>query len=195
VTVLLRAAERAPTPWSNGFGSTTEVARSSFDPFAWRISIATIDHDVPFSSLPGLDRILMPFAEGGMRLLVNGAIVHLAQFEPFTFAGEDIASAIDVNAESLDLNVMIRRCDAIGSLRRSDVHAAMVVQPPRGPEDAVVIVVLSGLLSAEGRGLLRHDGVLLTGQAVELVGDGVVAVIRVRTEVSPSAREGSPLLP
>ena len=63
----LRAA-----PWKNGGGSTTEIAISppdaGFDDFDWRISVATIAADGPFSAFAGIDRVITLLAGAGVLL-------------------------------------------------------------------------------------------------------------------------------
>jgi environmental stress-induced protein Ves len=64
----LRAADRTPRPWKNGGGQTTDVAvfpdGAGLDDFDWRVSIARVDGDGPFSIFPGVDRPLDAVAVG-----------------------------------------------------------------------------------------------------------------------------------
>ena len=53
---VVRSDEVAPQPWANGGGTTRELATA--DDGAWRISLADIDRDGPFSSFPGRHRLL-----------------------------------------------------------------------------------------------------------------------------------------
>ena len=59
---LLRACDRAATPWKNGLGLTRQIAVSpagaSLDSFEWRISMASVHQGGPFSNFPGVDRWL-----------------------------------------------------------------------------------------------------------------------------------------
>lgn len=111
---LLRAADRAPAPWKNGGGVTTEVAifpaGAGLDDFQWRISTADIVADGPFSSFPDVDRTLI-MLEGGIRLAVAGGIpVELTRASPpHAFAGDQAASAQLMTPAARDLNVMVRR--------------------------------------------------------------------------------------
>ena len=72
---LLPAADRVPVPWKNGGGVTREVAAfpdgAGFDDFLWRISMAEVRADGPFSVFPGVDRVLAVL-EGRLRLAVEG---------------------------------------------------------------------------------------------------------------------------
>ena len=60
----LGAADARVLPWKNGRGTTTELALwppdSNFEggEFDWRLSIAPVDEPGPFSSFPGVERIL-----------------------------------------------------------------------------------------------------------------------------------------
>lgn len=56
--------------WKNGLGWTREVLREGADAerFDWRVSIAEIDQDCPFSAFPGYQRILVLLSGEGMRL-------------------------------------------------------------------------------------------------------------------------------
>ena len=47
-------------PWKNGGGVTSELARSpQADEFDWRLSVAEVATDGPFSQFPGIDRLLV----------------------------------------------------------------------------------------------------------------------------------------
>nr|WP_306266150.1 HutD family protein [Pararhizobium sp. IMCC3301] len=62
------------TPWKNAGGVTRQIAKSCpGDPF-WRLSIAGVEKDGPFSGFPGLHRILTVVSGAGMTLnLPDGA--------------------------------------------------------------------------------------------------------------------------
>src|SRR3546814_10305481 len=67
---VLRAAAHRVMPWKNGGGSTTEVAvapdGAGLDEFDWRISMAVVGADGPFSGFPGVDRTLAVPARAGL---------------------------------------------------------------------------------------------------------------------------------
>src|SRR3954470_15521560 len=73
---ILRAADHKVMPWKNGLGATTEIAispeRDGLGDFAWRVSMAQVANDGPFSSFPGIDRTLLVLAGCGMMLDVDG---------------------------------------------------------------------------------------------------------------------------
>lgn len=111
---LLRAADRVATPWKNGLGVTREIAvyppGAGLDEFDWRISMATVDTGGPFSSFPGVDRILTVL-EGRLSLKVDGgAPIELGpDSPPLAFPGDISVEADLLSGPVTDLNVMTRR--------------------------------------------------------------------------------------
>ena len=73
MSTLIPFAGLATLPWKNGSGSTTEIAidppSATFDDFHWRISLATISENGPFSVFPGVERTLALVDGHGLTLL------------------------------------------------------------------------------------------------------------------------------
>ncbi len=110
---LLPAASRTAMPWRNGGGVTTEVAASpegaGIADFDWRVSIARIDADGPFSAFPGIDRTLVLLSGGPVVLTAPDWEETLTEGSaPIVFDGADPVAA-RIAAPSTDLNVMSRR--------------------------------------------------------------------------------------
>jgi hypothetical protein len=112
---IVRAGDCLSTPWKNGGGSTTELAvgpaGASFDTFDWRISMAQVASDGPFSDFPGIDRTLAIVSGNGMALKIgsNAPVTLQRGTEPISFAGDVATSARLIAGEIVDLNVMTRR--------------------------------------------------------------------------------------
>jgi len=104
----LRASDYREVPWKNGGGLTSEIAVDDFDPPAWRISVARIDRDGPFSDFAGYDRTIVALDGGSVTLEVEGGSITLERYQPFPFAGEIAVNAL-VSSEARDLNVMTQR--------------------------------------------------------------------------------------
>jgi uncharacterized protein len=108
-------AELAPQPWKNGAGTTREIARGGPDgnDFDWRISVAEVARDAPFSAFPGIDRCIVLLRGAGMRLKSadGGGIDHrlIERLAPFHFSGEVPLDATLAGGASSDFNVMTRR--------------------------------------------------------------------------------------
>lgn len=111
---IVRLAEAPTAPWKNGGGETTEIAvfpaGAGFDVFGWRISLARVGADGPFSVFAGIDRTLTLIEGTGMDLAVDGTVHRLtAGAPPLPFPGDVPAAARLLDGPIRDLNVMSRR--------------------------------------------------------------------------------------
>jgi environmental stress-induced protein Ves len=110
--------------WKNGGGETAEIAVSppgaALDAFDWRLSMARVETDGPFSAFPGIDRTLVILEGEGIRLAVgDGTPVTLTQdCEPHAFPADTPAVAHLVGGPVADLNFMSRRGRVRHSLAR-----------------------------------------------------------------------------
>lgn len=133
----------APTPWKNGGGATREIAAwppgAGMDTFDWRISVADIAADGPFSAFPGIDRQIV---------LIDGAGVHLQAHddsfchklvrigEPYAFSGDTAIHAALVDGPTRDFNVMTRR-------GRCRANVTLMRQPFTAVPDGATVLVLA----------------------------------------------------
>jgi environmental stress-induced protein Ves len=167
---LLRAADLVAAPWKNGGGSTREIAAyppgSGFDDFAWRVSIADVGTDGPFSRFPGIDRTIVLLDGNGMKLIVDHADEHRLDktFVPFEFPGEAKVDAVLIDGATQDFNLMIRRERASGNL-----------SVLRGPGELALDRDIQILFVARGQAMLSeatelgiHDSALLHGGPLSL---------------------------
>ena len=94
---LIPANEYRRVRWKNGLGWTREILRapSEGDAWDWRLSIAEVEKDGPFSEFEGCDRELVLLAGEGMRLRFDdGECVELTPpHSRHRFAGERPLSA------------------------------------------------------------------------------------------------------
>lgn len=104
------------TPWKNGGGTTSEIvcqpAGATMDGFDWRVSIAHIASDGPFSAFPGIDRVITLLEGAGVHLHTSdGRVDHRLDqpLVPFAFAGEAPVQADLLAGDCHDFNVMTRR--------------------------------------------------------------------------------------
>ncbi|MDE1991267.1 MAG: HutD family protein, partial [Rhizobiaceae bacterium] len=124
---LLRASDHKRMPWKNGGGETVEIAVSpngaGLADFDWRVSMATVATDGPFSVFPGIDRTLSILDGEGMTLFIEGREpVRLTQAsDPLPFAADAPTSATLIDGTITDLNVMTRRGRFTHSVRRLSV--------------------------------------------------------------------------
>ncbi len=121
---IIRAHEHKVMRWKNGGGETAEVAvwppGAGLDAFDWRLSMAKVEKDGPFSAFPGVDRTLAILEGEGIRLSVNGepTVTLTTTSAPFTFAADAQVSAMLVDGPVLDLNMMSRRRRVAHSVTR-----------------------------------------------------------------------------
>jgi hypothetical protein len=124
----LDPAQYRMMPWKNGGGTTAELAihpPGAHPPgaglggvrFIWRLSIATIGQDGPFSSFEGYERTIMLIEGKGMTLDFGpeGRVRLDRPYEPVQFKGEWAATCALIDGSCRDFNVMVER--ARGSAR------------------------------------------------------------------------------
>lgn len=125
-------------PWKNGGGVTREIVcqppGAGLDRFDWRVSIAHIASDGPFSAFAGVDRVITLLEGEGVRLSgTDGSFEHRLDtpLAPFAFAGETPVLGTLLVGDCHDFNVMTRRaaCRAVVRVCRGAVD---VVSAPAG---------------------------------------------------------------
>src|SRR5215813_7294109 len=131
---LLHATGYRRVRWKNDGGWTTEIARGPGDPaadFRWRVSIADIESDGPFSSFPGIARELMLLAGSGIELDIEDAEpVRLTErFQRVRFEGESRVECRLLAGPTRDFNVMTRRESARAELMGRPLVGSMVLFP------------------------------------------------------------------
>ncbi len=124
--------EIAPQPWKNGAGLTREIAVSPAgatpETFDWRISVAEVERDAPFSAFPGIDRCIVLLRGSGMLLHgADGGLVHRLdrRHEPFHFSGDLPLDATLLGGPNTDFNVMTRRGRFRAEVTRHDAEARL----------------------------------------------------------------------
>jgi environmental stress-induced protein Ves len=126
---VIRYRDYPVTPWKNGLGVTRDVVAPTpgIDgrEFGWRLSMAEIGQDSPFSSYPGIERQLAVVAGGELELVIEGAKHRLRTGDPaVTFSGDARVSGRPIGDPVTDLNLMLDRDAFAGSLE--PVGAGMV---------------------------------------------------------------------
>lgn len=139
---LLRRADLVPQPWKNGGGTTREVCAfptgAALDGFDWRLSMATVAEDGPFSAFPGVDRILMVLAGGGLDLNLPEGDHRLMPGQMLSFAGETPVHASLPAGPIEDLNLMVRRDRFSGGMVRLRLSSGATLSPDASVRAVVV---------------------------------------------------------
>lgn len=187
---LIPAHEYRRARWRNGSGWTREILRSpgTGDDWDWRMSIAEIECDGPFSIFPGVERELVLLHGHGVRLRFDDGEVR--EVEPphgrMRFAGERNASGELIDGPTHDFNLMWRRDRIDADLWHRPLVGSMVLFVEPGEQWAVH--VLSGRAQASDGNdheiAAMGDTLLFFGSSTRarfaLDGGGEVLVIRLR---------------
>ena len=124
------------TAWKNGGGVTHEIATDAPD-WGWRLSIAEVASDGPFSRFDGMARILTVITGAGLDLHHADGVIAARPMQPVAFSGN---MAID--------------CHRVAGL----VHDFNVIYDPK--RYAARVEVLQGItyFGASLLGVLQPDG-------------------------------------
>jgi environmental stress-induced protein Ves len=103
-------------PWKNGGGESRQVLiyppNSDLDNFGYRITIANVASDGPFSRFEGVDRSLLLLSGDGISLHFKDNITPIflnPASKLLQIAGEDEIDCGLIGSEVIDFNVMTRR--------------------------------------------------------------------------------------
>lgn len=179
-------------PWKNGGGETVEIAvappHAALETFDWRVSMASVGTDGPFSSFPGVDRTLCLLEGRGLVLTVGtGAPVHLTPASaPYPFPADRPTAAVLTDGAVTDLNVMTRRGRCTHRVTRIALDAA--ASPPGGSATQLAFVA-AGRVRIGADLLERHDTLRMTGPAdwtaLPVGGPALLLLVTIRDGQAP----------
>ena len=188
---VLHPREYRRTRWQNDGGWTTEIASEPMpDPaqgFRWRVSIADIESDGPFSAFPGIERDLLLLAGTGIELDINDAPpMRLDQrFQRVHFAGEDAVGCRLLAGPTRDFNVMARRGVVSAEVHARPLNGTMLLFVE--PGDTWLIHVFAGqagirsgveTVAAETGETLLVDSGMQGRERVVIEGGGELVLVR-----------------
>lgn len=116
---VIPANEYRRERWKNGTGWTREIVRMpETGDWDWRLSIAEIEQDGPFSVFPGIDRELVLIRGNGLRLRFSDGEVRELQplHARLRFAGEREVRGELLEGPTHDFNLMWRRDAVVAEL-------------------------------------------------------------------------------
>ena len=154
---VIRAADLVAQPWANRGGLTRVIAEQP----DFRLSLATIAEDGPFSHFPGMVRYLAVIA--GRLVLHPFAGVRDAAAPALVFDGADAVAAQVLDGPVLALNLMV----PAGSPLRLERGEGRQVAGARAVFAAAAMVIADQALAA-------HDTLIPTGALVVPAGAWVV---------------------
>ena len=160
----LSQADSRVQPGANGRGQTVELARADdAQGMVWRLSVAAVVEDGPFSRLPGLHRSLTVISGPGFTLRGPGITLRAAPLAPVAFAGDIDIAAHDVTGPSEDFNVMVcaRLPPPEVTIATGDLAAGGLLALY-----AVEAATVSGVALQRGDLMLTDRGATITGGPV-----------------------------
>ena len=184
--------------WKNEAGWTSEIlkvhgsADRDTNDWDWRLSIAEIETDAPFSAFPGVERELVLLSGNGLRLRFDDGSVHelLPPHDRLRFAGERAAFGELIDGATRDFNLMWKRGRCSAQLWHRPLVGTMVLFV--APGEAWVVHVLAGQLRfADDSGLgsmqMGDTAILVSGGArTRHVLDGGGELLLIRVESLPA---------
>ena len=192
-SLVLRAGSHARMRWKNGAGWTSEILRvPDREDWHWRLSIAEIDADAPFSTFAGVVRELVLLSGNGLRLRFDDGDTYelLPPHAKLRFAGERAVFGELIDGPTRDFNLMWQRDSVDAQLLHRPLVGTMVVFVDVA-ETWAVHVLAGRARFADSSGLgelgLGDTAILEAGNARQryvLDGGGEVLLIRLRPRVT-----------
>lgn len=119
--------------WKNDGGWTTEIASEPMpdatNGFRWRVSIAEIESDGPFSPFPGVERDLLLLSGKGIELDIGDAATQRIdqRFQRVHFNGEDSVECRLLAGPTRDFNVMAARDQVSAEVHARPLNGNMLI--------------------------------------------------------------------
>lgn len=165
-------------PWANGGGTSYEIAsdRDELGEWAWRLAMAPVNEDGPFSRIECVNRFLTVVEGTGMLLSVDRKKLQCKPMQVVRFRGDAITDATLLDGPITDINLMIRRKEADGE---------MAIVSEAGPLNGANIVVAVGGSAQVQCGELTvdlesHDSMLECDAEIVALISGTVCVVTVK---------------
>ncbi len=187
--------------WKNGAGWTSEILQvhgsddRDTNDWDWRLSIAEIEADAPFSAFPGVERELVLLSGNGLRLRFDhdgagGVHELLPPHDKLRFSGDRPAFGELIDGPTRDFNLMWKRDSCNAQLWHRPLVGTMVLFVD--PGEAWAIHILSGQARfADDSGLgemqMADTAILVAeGKRTRHVLEGGGELLLIRVESSPA---------
>lgn len=178
---IVRKSDFCSMPWKNGGGETLEVAvhpsEASVNDFDWRVSIAKVASDGPFSIFPEIERTLSVLDGDGIEFASKTGSTRTLQrgSEPFSFPADQPIDARLLNGPITDLNVMSRRGRFTHRVQRRVIDNTVSIPACVG---ATLIIGNSSWVVLQPKAEMQpFDLVILTGSEIKVRPHNRFAVI------------------
>lgn len=145
---LITPAHWQTQQWQNGGGITHQLCRQDdANGMLWRLSIAEVASDGPFSRFDNIDRIILLLTGEGFSLhgVGDNPQVLDAPLTPFAFAGETTIHCTLLKGAVRDFNLMTRRDAVQAQLQVLTISSAVQTLPL---STQTLIYIVSGSINA-----------------------------------------------
>lgn len=125
---IVRPAAFHKMAWKNGGGITHEIARAEDDVgLLWRLSLAEVSRDGPFSLFRGMTRILTVIEGAGMELRTASETLRALPLSPVCFSGDWAVVGLLIDGPVSDFNLIFdsKRCKGAGRILRGPVELSI----------------------------------------------------------------------
>lgn len=110
MNMILKATGYHQGLWRNGLGVSWDIAQEGGADFDWRLALARLDADVPFSDYPNVDRVFTIIEGKGVALDIDGiGTVEAVKFRPLFFPCDRPTACRLVTGPCRALNLFVRR--------------------------------------------------------------------------------------
>jgi environmental stress-induced protein Ves len=165
-------------PWANGRGTSYEIAsdRGKAGEWAWRLAMAPVNEDGPFSRIECVNRSLAVVEGAGMLLSVDRKKLPCLPMQVVRFRGDAITDATLTDGPIMDINLMVRRKEADGEMA--------IISNAGLLNGASIVVAVGGSAQVKSGDstidLERHDSILeCDAETISLI-SGTVCVVSVK---------------
>ena len=165
-------------PWANGRGTSYEITSDRIESgeWTWRLAMAPVNEDGPFSRIECVNRSLAVVEGAGMLLSVDRKKLQCLPMQVVRFRGDAITEATLTDGPIMDINLMVRRKEADGEIA--------IISDAGVLEGASIVVAVGGSARVKCGDstidLERHDSILeCDAETVSLI-SGTVCVVSVK---------------
>lgn len=130
---VISLMDTLPSPWRNGGGVTRELlAWPGTQDWIWRMSVAEVASNGPFSRFEGVRRWFAVLAGAGVRLTAGGqAHVLTCASAPLCFDGAVPVDCQLLEGATQDFNLMVRSDKASAQMRRISGQFSLTLDAPK----------------------------------------------------------------
>ncbi len=187
---LIPLARTVRQRWRNDGGWTREIAvDGSRDDWQWRLSLAEVETDGPFSGFPGIEREIVLIEGAGMAFAFEDGETHALTPEAprLRFAGERMLHSRLLDGPTRDFNLMWRRGQVDAELWLRPLVGGSVLCAAAGETWGFHLVAGHAELTGSGQSLVPGDTLLVQAgdeplrQHIDANGSAIVIRLRPAT--------------